>query len=80
MKKNRWMLVLFVILGLVAGALVGRWLEPVSALNFLTDKARLIWSPSADLVVFSFDLTVRFDISLLSIAGVLLAIWLYRRL
>lgn len=80
MKKNRWMLVLFVVIGLIVGALAARWLEQVAALKFLTDTAQLVWSPAADLVVFSFDLTVRIDISLLSIAGVVLAIWLYRRL
>jgi hypothetical protein len=80
MKKNRWLLVLFVVIGLVAGSLVARWLEQVPALDFLTETAPIVWSPAADLIVVAFDLTVRLDISLLSILGVVLAIWLYRRM
>ena len=80
MKKNRWLLVLFVVIGLVAGSLVARSLEQVPALDFLTDTMPLVWSPAADLAVVAFDLTIRFNISLLSILGVVLAIWLYRRL
>ena len=80
MKKNRWMLPLFIAIGLVAGALAAKSLQQLSALRFLTDTAQLVWSPAADLVVFSFDLTVRIDVSLLSVAGVVLAVWLYRKL
>jgi len=80
MKKNAWILTLFIAIGLIAGALAARWLEGISGTALLTDTARLVWSPAADLLVFSFDLTLRIDISLLSIAGVILAIWLYRKL
>ncbi|REK53130.1 MAG: DUF4321 domain-containing protein [Thermobacillus sp.] len=80
MKNNRWLLVLFVVIGLVAGALVAKWLEQVPALDFLTDSVPIVWSPAADLIVVAFDLTVRLNISLLSIISVVLAIWLYRRM
>lgn len=80
MKKNAWMLVLFIVIGLVAGALAARWLEGVKGAAFLTESAQLVWSPAADLLVLSFDFTLRIDISLLSIAGLVLAIWLYRKL
>lgn len=80
MKKNRWLLLLFVVIGLLAGSLAARWLEQVPALAFLTESARLVWSPAADLYVFAFDLTIRIDVSLLSIIGVVLAVWLYRRM
>lgn len=80
MKKNAWILTLFIVIGLIAGALAARWLEGVRGTAFLTDTAQLVWSPAADLLVFRFDLTLRIDISLLSIAGVILAIWLYRKL
>jgi len=80
MKKNRWLLVLFVVIGLLAGSLASRGLEQVPALDFLTDTLPIVWSPSADLYVVAFDFTIRIDISLLSIIGVVLAIWLYRRL
>jgi uncharacterized membrane protein YeaQ/YmgE (transglycosylase-associated protein family) len=80
MKKNAWILTLFIVIGMIAGALAARWLKGISGTAFLTDTAQLIWSPAADLLVFSFDFTLRIDISLLSIAGVILAIWLYRKL
>ncbi|PZD94114.1 DUF4321 domain-containing protein [Paenibacillus sambharensis] len=80
MRKNAWILVLFIIIGLVAGALVSRWLVGIPVLSFLTETAQLVWSPAADLVVFSFDFTLRLDISLISIIGVIIAVWLYRKL
>jgi hypothetical protein len=80
MKKNRWLLVFFVVIGFLAGALVARSLEQVPALDFLTETIPVVWSPAADLSVVAFDLSFRLNISLLSIIGVVLAIWLYRRL
>jgi len=80
MKRNRWLRVLFVVIGLLAGSLVARWLEQVPALDFLTETLPVVWSPAADLYVIAFDLTIRLNISLLSILGAVLAIWLYRRM
>ena len=80
MKKNRWLLVFFVVIGLVTGSLVARSLEQIPALEFLTGTMPVVWSPAADLTVVAFDLSIRLNISLLSIIGVVLAIWLYRRL
>lgn len=80
MKKNAWILMLFILIGLVAGALGARWLKRVPGASFLTDTAQLAWSPKADLLVLSFDFSLRIDISLLSIVGAIVAIWLYRKL
>ncbi|GGG20387.1 DUF4321 domain-containing protein [Paenibacillus abyssi] len=80
MKKNAWILLLFIVLGLVGGALVSRWLQTVPGLSFLTQTADLNWSPSADLLVFSYDLSLGIEISLLSIIGAAIAIWLYRKM
>jgi hypothetical protein len=80
MKKNFWMLLLFIVIGLLTGALVSRWLAPVPGLSFLTKTSEVRWSPSADLLVFSYDFTLRIDLSLLSIIGVILAIWVYRKM
>ncbi|EXX85130.1 hypothetical protein BG53_09490 [Paenibacillus darwinianus] len=80
MKKNAWFLMLFILIGLIAGALAARWLKQVPGISFLTDTARISWSPAADLLVFSFDFSLRIDISLLSIAGAIIAIWLYRKM
>ncbi|MBD3917755.1 DUF4321 domain-containing protein [Paenibacillus sp. PR3] len=80
MKKNGWTLLLFIVLGLITGALITKWLKRVSSLSFLTDTTTIKWSPDADLVVLSYDLTIRLELSLLSILCLVLAIWLFRKL
>jgi len=80
MKKNGWILLLFVILGLLAGALVARWLSEVPGLTFLTRTTSVSWSPAADLAVIRYDLTLEIRVTLLSIVGALGAIWLYRKM
>lgn len=80
MKKNTWILLLFVWLGMLAGTLIAKTLEDVQALKFLTRSLPVHWSPSADLVVFSYDFTFRANISLLSLIGGALAIWIYRKM
>lgn len=80
MKKNGWILFLFIILGLVAGALVARWLEPIQGISFLTNPIVTSWSPALDLYVLSFQFTMHLKLSLLSIIGAIVAIWLYRRM
>ncbi|MBD2844620.1 DUF4321 domain-containing protein [Paenibacillus sp. IB182496] len=80
MKKNAWVLLLLIVLGLVGGALVAMWLESVPGLSFLTRTADLSWSPAADLLVVGFELSIRIEISLLSIIGAIVAVWLYRKM
>ncbi|MFC4776458.1 DUF4321 domain-containing protein [Paenibacillus sp. GCM10023252] len=80
MKKNGWILMLFLVLGLLAGALCARWLETVPGLSFLTQTIVSSWSPAVDLYVLSFDLKVHVNLSLLSILGAIVAIWIYRKL
>lgn len=80
MKKNGWLLMLFILLGLLTGALAARWLQGVSALSFLSKSTTLELSPAADLYVVSFDLRIGVELSFLSIIGVIVAIWLYRKL
>lgn len=80
MKKNGWILLLFAILGLLAGALVAKWLKEVPGLAFLTRNMPVSWSPELDLAVIRFDLTLEINITLLSIIGALGAIWLYRKM
>lgn len=80
MKKNGWILLLFILLGLVTGSLVATWFKTVQGLSFLSRSIPLSWSPAADLNVVSYALNFRLDLSLFSIAGLLLALWLYRKL
>lgn len=80
MKKNGWILALFIWIGMLAGTLAARSLEDSQALKFLTRSLPIHWSPSADLVVFSYDLSFHANVSLLSVIGAVLAILLYRKL
>ncbi|MCC3376903.1 DUF4321 domain-containing protein [Cohnella sp. REN36] len=80
MKKNGWVLLLFVFLGILGGTLLGHWLETVPGLGFLTRTVKLNWSPSADLLVLVYDIKIAFHLSLLSIIGAAVAIWLYRKM
>lgn len=79
MRKNGWVLFLFIVLGLLAGALVGEWLAAVPGVSFLTKPITASISPTIDLYVMSFDLSLRFKVSLFSIIGAIIAIWIYRK-
>ncbi len=80
MKKNGWILLLFVFLGLIAGSLVAIWLREVPGLTFLTREIKVNWSPAADLSVISYSLKLNANFSLLSVIGAIAAIWLYRKM
>lgn len=79
MKKSKWVLVLYVVLGLLAGSLVGYWLDAVPGLSFLTKAIQLGWSPSFNLHIISFNMDIDINISLISIIGACIALWLYRK-
>lgn len=79
-KKNGWILLLFVFLGMLAGALVANGLKNIKELDFLTRSFKVHWSPSADLLVLTYNINIALNVSLLSVAGIVLAIWIYRKL
>ncbi|TVY04052.1 DUF4321 domain-containing protein [Cohnella terricola] len=80
MKKNGWILLLFIFLGLIAGALVANWLREVPGLAFLTRALEVNWSPAADLSVIRYSFVIDIRLSLLSVIGAIVAIWLYRKM
>jgi|AraplaL_Cvi_mTSA_1032052.scaffolds.fasta_scaffold15381_2 hypothetical protein len=80
MKKNFGMLLLFLLLGWMAGAWIAKALQPVKAVAFLTKATTIRWSPQADLDIISYDISLQFQMSLLSLIGMIAAVWLYRRL
>ncbi len=80
MKKNGWILLLFIFLGLLAGALLANWLKEVPGLSFLTRAMEVSWSPAADLAVIKYGLNLEIRLSLLSVIGAAVAIWLYRKM
>lgn len=79
-KKNGWILLLFVFLGMIAGALAANWLKSVPGMDFLTRTVKVHWSPSADLLVLTYNINIALNVSLLSIVGIALAIWIYRKM
>jgi len=80
MKKNGWILLLFLFLGLLAGALLADWLKEVPGLSFLTRALEVSWSPAANLSVIQYSLHIEVRLSLLSVIGASVAIWLYRKM
>lgn len=80
MKKNGWILLLLLLIGLIGGSLVARWLANVPGLDFLTKAYSVNGATSADLLAFNYHIQIGLNVSLLSIIGVALAIWVYRKM
>jgi hypothetical protein len=80
LKKNAFTLFLFLLLGLLTGAIVAQLLSPVEWLSFLTRSAQIVWQPRADLSVIKYDISLEIRLNLISILGIALAIWIYRKL
>ncbi|MDP4095667.1 DUF4321 domain-containing protein [Paenibacillus sp. P96] len=80
MKKNVGVLTLFILLGWLIGAWIAKALQSFSGLSFLTRATAISWSPRADLDIISYNITVQLQMSLLSLIGIIAAVWLYRRL
>jgi hypothetical protein len=80
MKKNNLTLVIFLIIGLIAGTIVGHLLEPVKEISFLTKSTDISWQPKADLQVLKYDLRFQVKLNLVSILGLIGAFWIYRKL
>lgn len=80
MKKNKGMLILFLLLGWLTGSWIAKALQPVKALSFLTSSTPIKWSPQADFDIIRYDINLELNIGLLSLIGMIVAVWLYRRL
>jgi uncharacterized membrane protein len=80
MKKNTFTFILLLIIGLVAGSLVGQLLVSVPSLSFLTKSVPLTWEPKADLLVIKYDLRFQMKLNLISLLGLAAAFWVYRKL
>lgn len=79
MKKNVFTLCLFLLLGLLTGTIVAQLLGPVEWLSFLTRSAQIKWEPRADLAVIQYDIHLVIRLNLISILGIVCAIWIYRK-
>lgn len=79
LKRNNLTLLLFIIFGLLTGTIIGELLAPVSWLSFLGKSAEMSWEPKANFQAISWDLKLEFRLNLISILGVVGAVWLYRK-
>ncbi|TLS53525.1 DUF4321 domain-containing protein [Paenibacillus antri] len=79
MKKNNLTLIVFLIVGLLAGTILARLLADVPWLSFLTKSAEIRWEPKADLQVVRYDLKFAVTLNLASILGLAGAFWIYRK-
>lgn len=80
LKKNTLTFILMLLLGLIAGTLIGQLLSPYAGLSFLTKSVELTWQPKADLLVIRYDLNLHIRLNLISIVGLAAGFWLYRKL
>jgi hypothetical protein len=73
-------LIIFIVLGLLAGTIIAELLSPVSSLAFLTKSTPMEWHPKADLQILKYDLDIQVKLNLTSILCAIGAIWIYRRM
>lgn len=80
MKKNALTLILFLLLGLLAASIVTGLLEPVKGLSPILASKGVSWSPAADLGFLKYNIHFEVKLNLVSLVGIGVAIWLYRKL
>lgn len=80
MKKNNFVLIVFLLIGLIAGSLAAHLLAPVPGISFLTQSTSIAWEPQLDLDALKYEIHIQVKISVLSLIGVIAAIWIYRKL
>ena len=80
-EKNIWILVLFVLCGIVIGGLLGELASKVDFLWWLGygDSFGLTSPLELDLSVIKITFGLVFKINIASIIGIGIAIWLYRK-
>lgn len=80
LRKNNFILVIFLLIGLLAGSIIGDLLNNVEALSFLTKSSDITWEPRADLSFLKYDLYFQVKLNLISILGLVAAFWIYRKI
>ncbi len=80
MKKNNLTLVIFLLIGLLAGTIVSQLLLPFESVSFLTKSAAFSWEPKADLQLIKYDFKIQVKLNLTSLLGLAAAFWIYRKL
>ncbi|MFD2369880.1 DUF4321 domain-containing protein [Brevibacillus sp. GCM10020057] len=78
MGKETLILLLLLVCGLLCGSIIGEILGPW--VPFLTKSKVITWSPSADLEILKYDVTIQVKLNLASVGGLALAFWIHRRM
>lgn len=78
--KGPLLLTIFILLGLIGGSLVSQLLRP--SLPFLRNAVTLGFNPRALMLgdLFSFTLGFRLRMDVATMTGLILSIWIYRRM
>lgn len=80
MKKNTGVLILFLLLGLISGSIVANLISSVDALAFLTKSTTVSWQPRANFDFMKYSFFIQVKLSLMSILGIVAALWIYRKI
>lgn len=80
-EKNIWILVLFILCGIVVGGLLGELASNVSFLSWLSygEEFGLSSPIELDLNVIKVTFALMFKINIASIIGIVLAIFVYKK-
>ncbi len=80
-EKNTFILIIFILCGLVIGGLIGELTKNVSWLNFLSygQSFGLTNPVTLDLGVMQLTLGLMFKINIAGILGIILSIFLYKK-
>lgn len=79
-RKDGWILVLFIAMGIVIGGFIGYYVATVPALAWLNFGKPFNFENSFDIVVMQLEFNLEFRVNIASIIGILLAILAYKKL
>jgi hypothetical protein len=78
MNKNTIVLLIVLVVGLLAGSILGKVLNPW--VPFLSETADITWQPKADLDILKYDFFIQVKLNLASVLGLIIAFWVYKKL
>ena len=81
-EKNIWLLLLFILSGVVVGSLLGNFASNISYLSWLSygQEFGLVNPVELDLSVMKLTFGLMFKINIASIIGIFLAIFIYKKI
>ena len=79
MKRSNFLLMVYLLLGLIAGSLLGKILPQYEGLQFLVKSMDIAWHPAVNLDFLQLDFRLALKLHLLNFLGMIVAFWLYRR-